>query len=109
MKKSFTILCLLLSTSFFIFGQSKPKTEPFIFQGQISNCPENILIMHYDDYADGAADTIRLDSSGNFYLKTFKVIKPQIVKIRGIRFFYSGLYIAPSYNLTFTANGKDNA
>ena len=109
MKKSFTILCLLLLTSIFLFGQPKPKTEPFIIQGQISNCPENILIMHYDDYADGAADTIRLDPSGNFYLKTFKVRKPQIVKIQGIRFFYSGLYIAPSYNLTFTANGKDNA
>jgi len=108
MKKSFTILCLLLLTSIFLFGQTKPKTEPFIIHGQISNCPENILIMHYDDYADGAADTIRLDLSGNFYLKTYKVKKPQIIKLQGIRFSVTKLYIAPGYNLTFKANGKDS-
>jgi len=108
MKKTLTILCLLLSTTFCIFGQTKPKTEPFIIQGQISNCPENILIMHYDDYADGATDTLRLDPSGNFYLKTFKVKKPQIIKLQGIKFSVRELYIAPGYNLTFKANGKDS-
>ena len=109
MKKTFTVLCILLSTTFTLFGQTKPKIEPFIIQGQISNCNENNLVMHYDDYADGATDTLKLDPLGNFYLKSFKVKKPQIIKIRRNRFIYSGLYIAPGYNLTFTANGKDNA
>jgi len=108
MKKSFTILCLLLSTSFFIFGQSKPKTEPFIIQGQILESPEMNLVIQYNNLnADGLCDTLKLDESGKFYLKTLKVNTPQIVKLVGIKNQIRGIYIAPGYNLTFTANWKD--
>lgn len=107
MKKTFTILCLLLSITISLFGQTRPKTEPFIIKGQITNSPENKLIMHYDDYADSASDTIRLDQSGKFYLKTFKVKRPQIINLNGNKNRIRGIYIAPGYNLTYTANWKD--
>ena len=108
MKKTFTGLCLLLSTTISLFGQAKPKTEPFILRGQISDCPEKNLVIQYDDlYGDGDTDTLKLDQLGNFYLKTFKVKMPQIITLQKNRFQVRGIYIAPGYNLTFTANGKD--
>jgi thiol-disulfide isomerase/thioredoxin len=110
MKKIFTVLCLLLSTTFSLFGQTKPKTEPFIIRGQITNCQENNLLMHYDDlYGDGVTDTLKLDQSGNFYLKTFKVKIPQIINLHGNKFQIKDICIAPGYNLTITANWKDDS
>src|ERR1035437_5846104 len=109
MKKSFTVLCLLLSITFFLFGQTKPKTEPFIIKGQILESPEMNLVIQYNNLnVDGLSDTLRLDESGNFYLKTFKVKTPQIIKLVGIKNHISGICIAPGYNLTLTANWKDN-
>ncbi|NWJ52068.1 MAG: TlpA family protein disulfide reductase [Bacteroidetes bacterium] len=109
MKKTFTILCLLLSVTISLFGQAKPKTLPFIIKGQITNCPENNLRMHYDDlYGDGATDTLKLDQFGNFYLKTFNVKTPQIIDIQGNKFQIRDICVAPGYNLTLTANWKDD-
>lgn len=108
MNKTFTILCILLSTTFFLFGQTKHKTEPFIIKGQILNSPEKNLVIHYNDLSvDGFTDTLKLDQSGNFYLKTFKVKMPQIINLDGNKNRIRGFYIAPGYNLTFTANWKD--
>jgi len=109
MKKTIPILCLLLSTTIFIFGQAKPQTEPFIIRGQILNSPEKNLVIQYNNLnVDGLSDTLRLDQSGNFYLKTFKVKMPQIINLDGNKNRIRGIYIAPGYNLTFTANWKDN-
>jgi len=108
MKKLFTVLCLLLSTTLFLFGQPMPKTEPLIIKGQILESPEMNLVIQYNNLnIDGLSDTLRLDQSGNFYLKTFKVKTPQIIKLVGIKNQISGIYIAPGYNLTLTANWKD--
>jgi thiol-disulfide isomerase/thioredoxin len=108
MKKLHTVLFILLSTTISLFGQTKPKTEPFIIQGQILESPENYLVIQYNNLnADGLCDTLKLDESGKFYLKTLKVKTPQIVKLVGIKNQIRGIYIAPGYNLTLTANWKD--
>lgn len=110
MKKIFTALCILLSTTTALLGQTKPKTEPFIISGQITNCPENNLLMQYNDlYEDDATDTLKLDQFGNFYLKTFKVKIPQIINLHGNKFQIRDICIAPGYNLTLTANWKDDS
>ncbi len=110
MKKIFAIFCLILSTTFSLFGQTRPKAEPFIIKGQITNCPENNLLMHYDDlYGDGATDTLKLDQFGNFYLKTYNVKLPQIINLHGNKFQIRDICIAPGYNLTITANWKDDS
>lgn len=84
------------------------KTEPLIIKGQLTDCPENYVRIFFED-SNGQLliDTIHIDGNGNFYLKTFKVKKPQMASIQQNNIQINDFFIAPGYNLTITGNGKD--
>ena len=107
MKKTLGLTLILFSTSI-LFGQNKVKTDPFIIKGQLTDCPEKYLRIFFNN-EDGQLliDTIPLDKSGNFYLKTFKVKKPQITSIQQNKIQINNFFVAPGYSLAITGNGKD--
>lgn len=107
MTKKLALVLTLFSTSI-LFGQNKLKTEPFIIKGQLIDCTEKYVCIFFED-KDGQPliDTIHLDTNGNFYLKTFKVKKPQRANIQQNNIRINNLFVAPGYNLTITGNGKD--
>ncbi|MGG9961163.1 TlpA family protein disulfide reductase [Ferruginibacter sp. SUN106] len=108
MKKLSVSLVILLAYSL-LFGQNKLNNKPFIIKGQIANCPEKFLPIHFrDKNGQVLIDTLNLDEFGNFYLKTFKVQEPQKAIIQKNSFTIDNLFVAPGYNLTITGNGKDN-
>ena len=108
MKRTFTLVFILLSSTILLFGQEKFKTAPFIIKGQITNCPEKHLKIHYkDSNGDLIIDTLNLDEYGNFNLMTFKVKYPQRSSIMQNNIQIKDVLIAPGYNLTITGNGKD--
>jgi len=107
MKKTFLLLSILGLFSF-SFGQKKVQPLPFIIQGQITNCPESkLMILFKDNNETPTIDTLHLDKTGHFYLKTNKVIKPQRTSIQQKNIQINDLFIAPGYNLTITGNGQD--
>ncbi len=107
MKAIFYLIAILFSSNTLI-GQNKIKTKPFIIQGQITDCPEkNLKIFFQNKNGQSLMDTLQLDASGNFYLKTFKVDKPQIASIQQNNIQINDFFIAPGYDLTITGIGKD--
>lgn len=108
MKKA-ALLILILLPSFALLAQKKqPKAEPFVIQGQLINCQEKWLIIFFKDKNSSAlSDTIFLDSTGKFYLKTYKVKGPEVANIRHNDTQINDLFIAPGYNLTVNGNAKD--
>jgi thiol-disulfide isomerase/thioredoxin len=107
MKKTFALFVTLLIAPI-LFGQNEPKREPFIIKGQITECPEKYLkIFFLDEKGQSLIDTIKLDESGRFYLKTFKVQVPQRTSIQQNNIQINDFFVAPGYNLTITGIGKD--
>jgi len=107
MKAIFYLITILFTTTTLI-GQNKFKTKPFIIQGQITDCPEkNLKIFFQNKNGQSLMDTLQLDALGKFYLKTFKVDKPQIASIQQNNIQINDFFIAPGYNLTITGIGKD--
>ena len=108
MKRIFTLVFILLSSTILLFGQEKFKKDPLIIQVQITNCSEKYLQIYFRDInGDRIIDTLNLDESGKFYLKTFKVKFPQRSSIHQNNIQINDILIAPGYNLTITGNGKD--
>jgi len=107
MKRTFALILLSLSGGI-LFGQNKLKTAPFIIKGQITGCPEKYLkIFFRGKKGQFLIDTIKLDDSGKFYLKTFKVQEPQRTSIQQNNIQINDFFVAPGYNLTITGSGKD--
>ena len=74
MNKIFSLIFILLS-SIILFGQNKFKPEPFIIKGQLTDCPEKYLSIFFQNKnGQILIDTLNLDSSGKFYLKTFSLL-----------------------------------
>ncbi len=101
--------------SFFVFlyfincgVAQKSRLEPLILQGKITNCPEKMLKIFFEDENDKVViDTIKLNNAGEFYLKTFKIIKPQRTSIQQNSTQLNNIYVAPGYNLIITGDGSD--
>ena len=107
MKLTFSLIIILFSNSV-LWGQNKSKKLPFIIQGQITNCPEKYLRIFFRDInGQILIDTLKLDESGNFYLKTYKLTAPQQTSIQQKNIQINDIFVAPGYNLTITGNGKD--
>lgn len=107
MKYIIGLFVLFISNSL-LSGQNRTKKIPFIIQGQISNCPEKYLkIFFKDDNSQILIDTLHLDESGRFYLKTYKLTRPQQTSIQQNNIQINDIFVAPGYNLTITGNGKD--
>ena len=107
MKKIFLFICML-SFATILLGQRNIKAEPLIIKGQLTNCPEKYLRIFFED-KNGALliDTIPIDKSGNFYLKTFKIKNPQRTSIQQKNIQINDIFVAPGYNLTITGDAKD--
>lgn len=104
MKLKYLIILLVVAAA--ISAQAQ-KTEPLILQGQLTNHPEKELYLFSDSLGKYKADTLRLDSEGRFYLKTYNVMFPQKVSIRNNHTQINDFYVAPGYNLTITADVAD--
>lgn len=91
-----------------VSGQNMVNPEPIIIQGQLTDCPEKLLFIQFEDLNEQSVlDTIHLDKDGNIYLKSFKITKPQRTSIWNNRIQINRLFVAPGYNLRITGNGKD--
>jgi len=95
------IFCLFSFT--ISFGQDKGKPKPFILQGQITEFTYHHLFLTYES-ANGIStvDTIHVSNDGRFFFKTNKIESPLEANFNN-----NSLFVAPGYNLTITANGKD--
>jgi thiol-disulfide isomerase/thioredoxin len=92
------------------FGQAGGNTRPFVIRGQITNFQGKQLLLVIKDEGRFLVDTLPLDTEGRFYLKTHKLKGPQNwVQLAGLHNFQTALYIAPGYDLLFTADGRDGA
>lgn len=102
------IICFIAILFTATLSAQKKTQEPLILKGQISDCPEKMFLLFTrdDDYSIHF-DTIKLDENGRFYLKSFRVQRPQIAHILKNTLQIRDLYIAPGYDLTITANGRD--
>lgn len=106
MKKilAFTIILYFINS----VSAQHIKPEPLILQGKITNCPEKILKIFFEDENDKLViDTIKLNNTGEFYLKTYKIKKPQRTSIQQNSIQLNNIYVAPGYNLTITGDGLD--
>jgi len=103
----FTVLSILSINT--LFGQVINKTEPFVIQGQLTNCPEKYLKIFFKD-SNGKLliDTLHLNNDGKFYLKSYKVIIPQRTSIQQNNIQINNIFIAPGYNLKITGIAKDS-
>lgn len=103
------LLVILTSlTSIALPAQGKKNNHPLVVQGQFTNCPEKTLMIWFlDEQGIISADTITMDDSGNFYLETSKVTRPQQVNIQKNNVQVNNLFVAPGYNLTITGDASD--
>lgn len=107
MKLTFSLVIIFFSNAV-LWGQNRIKKPPLIIQGQITNCPEKYLNIFFRDInGQILIDTLKLDESGKFYLKTYKVTAPQQTSIQQKNIQINNIFVAPGYNLTITGNGKD--
>ena len=107
MKRTFGLIVILFSSTI-LLGQAKPKTAAIVIQGQITDCPEKYLLISFlDKNGELLIDTLKLDESGKFYLKTYKLIEPQRTSIQQNNIQINNIFVAPGYQLTITGNGKD--
>lgn len=103
-------ILLLLAALYFAQPGSAQNTQPapLVIQGKITNCPEKILKIVFEDENDKLIiDTIKLNDAGEFYLKTFHLKKPQRTSIQQNRTQINNIYVAPGYNLTITGDASD--
>lgn len=108
MKNLSTLILLYLLLSTTVFGQPKPVLKPLIIRGQLTNSPEKILNIFFTDENDKRIlDTIRLDSEGRFYLKTYKIKGPQLTSIQQKTTQINGIFVAPGYDLIITGDATD--
>jgi len=107
MKKVVNIFLILLCT-FKSYAQ-KNSSEPLIIQGRLVNSPEKMLKIFFSDAHEKLVlDTIRLNDQGEFYLKTYKISRPQRTSIQQNRTQINQIYVAPGYDLTITGDATDH-
>ncbi|MBD2757890.1 TlpA disulfide reductase family protein [Spirosoma validum] len=108
----FFLVTLLFFTNFIGYGQKPQSIKPFVIKGKISNTKESKFILFFRDkstqYKDYTIEEINLDKEGSFRLETRKVDRPMMATLRQ-NDLSTNLYIAPGYELTFNADGKDYA
>lgn len=104
MKK---IILFLLSFYFISRGVAQNPVQPLVIQGKLSNSAEKMLKIFFED-ANGKLlmDTIRLNDSGEFYLKTYKITRPQRTSIQQNNTQINRIYVAPGYDLHITGDAS---
>lgn len=99
----------LLTFCFISVASAQQKNrQPLIIQGQLSNSPEKILkIFFYDENNKLLLDTLHLNDKGEFYLKTYKITRPQRSSIQQNSTQINSIYVAPGYNLRITGDATN--
>lgn len=99
----------LLTFCFISVASAQQKNrQPLILQGKLSNSPEKMLkIFFYDEHNKLLIDTLVLNDDGAFYLKTFKITRPQRTSIQQNSTQINGIYVAPGYKLQITGDATD--
>jgi len=96
-------LCLISAAS----AQRKNR-KPLILQGKLSNSSERFLkIFFYDEKDKLILDTIHLNDKGEFYLKTYKITRPQRSNLQQNTTQINGIYVAPGYDLQITGDATN--
>jgi thiol-disulfide isomerase/thioredoxin len=101
----------LFLLTWFLVGAATAKpdsSKTLIIQGKLSNCPEKILKIAFED-ANGltVVDTIKLNANGEFYYTTERLAKPQRCNIQQNSTQINKIYVAPGYNLHITGDATD--
>jgi hypothetical protein len=105
MKK---IILFLFSFYFISQGVAQNAVQPLVIQGKLTNSAEKMLKIFFED-ANGKflLDTIKLNESGEFYLKTYKIARPQRTSIQQNNTQINRIYVAPGYDLRITGDAAD--
>lgn len=102
-------LFLLVICCINVASAQRKERQPLILQGKLSNSPERFLKIHfYDDNDKLVLDTIRLNAQGEFYLKTFKITRPQRTDLYQNRTQINKIYVAPGYNLQIIGDATNH-
>lgn len=104
------IYLFLITLSCISAATAQPNDrQPLILQGKLRNSPEKFMqIYFYDENDKRVHDTLHLDEQGAFYLKTYKITRPQRTDIRQNRTQINRIYVAPGYNLQITADATNH-
>jgi len=98
------LLLVLTLVSYINFGQ----TKPLIIKGKFDNCTVGqIYIAFKTGLEETVRDSIKINSDGSFFYKTYQCQIPQKTSPRNIGFYISDLLVAPGYEMTITGNAKD--
>jgi len=105
MKK---IILFLLSFYCINRGVAQNTARPLVIQGKLTNSAEKMLKIFFEDVnGKFVIDTIRLNDAGEFYLKTYKIAKPQRTSIQQNNTQINRIYVAPGYDLRITGDASD--
>jgi thiol-disulfide isomerase/thioredoxin len=102
-------ITLFLFCFYFISkGVAQNAVQPLVIQGKLTNSAEKMLkIFFEDDNGKFLLDTIKLNESGEFYLKTYKIARPQRTSIQQNNTQINRIYVAPGYDLRITGDAAD--
>lgn len=78
---------------------------PFILQGKLDNCPEELLFIAIENWPGlPEIDTIEIEADGSFFYENREITRPHQTSIQRNNVQFNDIYIAPGYQLTLTAN-----
>jgi len=101
-------LCLLACCFISVASAQQKNRQPLILHGKLSNSPERMLKIFFNDVNNKLRiDTIHLNDDGTFYLKTYKITKPQRTSIKQNSTQINDIYVAPGYNLQITGDATN--
>jgi hypothetical protein len=102
------IFYLLVFCCISVASAQQQNRKPLILQGKFSNSPERLLkIFFYDENDKLILDTLHLNDQGEFYLKTYKITRPQRTSLQQNTTQINGIYVAPGYNLQITGDATN--
>jgi peroxiredoxin len=108
--KKIAAFTLFLFFTIALSAQRTKKPAPFIIKGQLTNCKLKFLEISFADENDHLRlwDTVSIDPNGKLFLKTYKISRPQKALLYEGGRKVATLLVAPGYELTITADGKDH-
>ena len=106
MKKLSAFIFLLIPFST-LLGQTKAKSQHFVFKGHLTNCSEKEVVVSFqDEKGQFHSDAAQLDENGNFFYKTTNIKTPREEGIL-LGYFGAPFFAAPGYSLSLTGDAKD--
>lgn len=102
--RSIYLVLVLTLVSYINFGQ----TKPLIIKGKFDSCTAgHIYIAFKTGLEESVCDSIKINSDGSFFYKTYQCRVPQEISLISGAFSIGDLLVAPGYEMTITGNAKD--